>query len=269
MLMSGEAIQARNILTNAEPQNYRNASYDLRIGKILTLAGEEVEEYIMPPQGMAEVISIEKVAMPDDVAGYALVRTTLCNQGILAINIGIIDPGYSGLISSTLINFSKSPFVLRSGDIFLRLTFQEYRPQPQVRRRAVGDAEYLADKRDKVNKHFSERFLDIKKTAEEVAKPVTESLLEEWKKRLLIWVPVFAATFAVLSFLVNWGATWSARWMLVGREQLKSEVVTELRIQQATGLEERVRSLEERLRQLASPPSPTRPPVPPLPTRRP
>lgn len=77
MLMSGEAIQARNILTNAEPQNYRNASYDLRIDKILTLAGEEVEEFIMPPQGMAEVISIEKVAVPDDVAGYALVRTTL------------------------------------------------------------------------------------------------------------------------------------------------------------------------------------------------
>ena len=269
MLLSGEAIQARNILANAVAQSFRNASYDLRIDRIVTVGGEEVAEYIMPPQGMAEVISAERVAMPDDVAGYALVKTSLCNQGILAINIGIIDPGYSGLISSTLINFSKSPFVLRKGDVFLRLTFQEYRPQARVAHMAVGDAEYLADKKDKVKKHFSERFLDIKKTAEEVAKPVTESLLEEWKKRLFIWVPVFAFAFALLSFFVNWGATWSARSMLVGRDQLKSEVVTELHTQQSKELEERVRHLEERLRQLAQPTAPARPPAPPAPTRRP
>src|SRR5437867_407980 len=176
MLLSGEAIQARNIVANGLAQSFRNASYDLRIDKIVTVAGEEVGEYIMPPQGMAEVISIEKVTMSDDIAGYALVKTSLCNQGVLAINIGIIDPGYSGLISSTLINFSKNPFVLRKGDVFLRLTFQEYEPQAQVAHVVFGDAEYLADKKEKVKKHFSERFLDIKRTAEEVAKPVTESL---------------------------------------------------------------------------------------------
>ena len=41
MLLNREATKARNILPKAEPepQNFKNASYDLRIGKILTLVG--------------------------------------------------------------------------------------------------------------------------------------------------------------------------------------------------------------------------------------
>src|SRR5262249_38986690 len=105
------------ILTNAVPGNFRNASYDHRIARILALTCEEVEEYILPSQGMAEVLSAKRVALREDVAGYALVRMTLCNQGILAINIRIIDPGYAGLISSTLINFRKNQFVLHSPEM--------------------------------------------------------------------------------------------------------------------------------------------------------
>lgn len=262
-LLSGEAIEARNILANAVAQSFRNASYDLRIDKIITPGAEETIDFILPAQGMVEVISAERVQLPADVAGYALVKTSLCNQGILALNIGILDPGYSGRISSTLINFGKTDFALRQGDTFLRLTFHEYEAQEQIRYVTFDDPAYFADKKEKVLKYFSERFLDIKRTVEEVTEPVSKRVVEEWRTQLLKWVPAVAFSvaglgllLATLGFFVNWGATWSARSMLLNKDQLKNEVIADLRSADVKDLKERLEKLESALK---SPP-PMKPP---------
>src|SRR5262249_15838303 len=112
-MLSADEIKAKQIVQNAVPTQYRSASYDLRIGKIIPPSGTANNEFILSPRGMVEVISKERVKLPSDVSGYAMVKTGLCDEGILAINIGILDPGYEGLISSTLINFGKGPKSLR------------------------------------------------------------------------------------------------------------------------------------------------------------
>ena len=63
----------------------------------------------MPPQGIVQVVSSERVKVPSTITGLATVKTSLCNEGLLALNIGIIDPGYEGAISSFLLNFSSVP----------------------------------------------------------------------------------------------------------------------------------------------------------------
>ena len=75
---------------------------------------------------MVEVISIETIKVPQNVAGYASVKTGLSRQGLLALNTGILDPGYEGPLSATVVNFGKSDSLLNHGDTFLRLTFHEY-----------------------------------------------------------------------------------------------------------------------------------------------
>jgi len=254
-LLSGVAIEARNIIINSSPQGFRNASYDLRIDTIITPKAEEETDFILPAQGMVEVISAERVQLPADIAGYALVKTSLCNQGILALNIGIIDPGYSGRMSSTLINFGKNPFTLRRGDPFLRLTFHEYAAQEQIRFVAVADPEYFEDKKQKVYKYFSDRFLDIKRTVEEIIGPVSKQVVDEWRNQLLKWIPVAAVSvaglgllLAALGFFVNWGATWSARSMLLNRDQMKNEVIADLRSADVKELKERLERLENLLK---------------------
>ena len=50
-------------------------------------------------------------------------KTSLCREGILAINVGVVDPGWEGPLSSLLLNFGSDSYALRPGDTFIRLTF--------------------------------------------------------------------------------------------------------------------------------------------------
>jgi deoxycytidine triphosphate deaminase len=125
MLLSCDQIRQRNIVSDGVEDSFRFNSYDLTVGAIIQASGDEVEDHLLKPQGIIEVISRERICLPEDIVGYALVKTKLCNLGILPLNIGIIDSGYQGYLSAMLLNFSNEDFRIDKGDVFLRLTFQE------------------------------------------------------------------------------------------------------------------------------------------------
>jgi deoxycytidine triphosphate deaminase len=99
-MLSRDDIKKFAIIRDGNDQGYRAASYDVRIGTILASRdGDSVREtgcYVLQPQGMVEVISSETVKVPPNIAGYASVKTDLSRQGLLALNTGILDPGYEG-----------------------------------------------------------------------------------------------------------------------------------------------------------------------------
>ncbi len=265
MLLNSAKIRQKGIVKNAADSSYRNASYDLRIATIVPPASatEERERFALPPQGIVEVISAERVALPTNVMGYAMVKTTLCNSGILAINIGIVDPGYSGLISSTMINLGKEPFELRKGDVFLRLVFHEYEAVPDAKLIDVPDAKYIADAQTKARTLFAETFLDLPGTIRKVSGPVVEEIFAKWRTGLFVWVPTIAFTLALLSFLVNWGSTWSARNALLTKDSIRTEITTELRNQERRQLEDRLIALEQQIKTLTAAQAPAPTPTPP------
>jgi deoxycytidine triphosphate deaminase len=61
--------------------------------------------YFLEPREMVWVLSKEEFRMPANVTGLATLRTTFTKQGILALNVGIIDPLFEGPISTALITF--------------------------------------------------------------------------------------------------------------------------------------------------------------------
>lgn len=221
MLLGKDAIKARNIVHGSDDQKYNPASYDLSVGIIIPPGGIPIkdEHYSLPPHGgMAEVISQESLVVPDDILGYASIKTAVSDQGALAINIGIIDPGYKGLISTTLINFSKSELVLKKGDSFLRLTFHEVRltPPPQsvedvtsIDKAVVPPVtqsasdkrndDYIRRKRLKATHHFSNTFLDLEKTAEKAA----DKTFEKWAKGTFVLFPILLLVFTAVTFALN------------------------------------------------------------------
>jgi deoxycytidine triphosphate deaminase len=183
MLLSGKQIIERRIIDNVGPKSVREASYDLRVGTILAKPSDStrsststkqgktsvisVEEYELPPQGMVEVISLERLTMPSDVLGHATVKTSLSDQCVLALGIGLIDPGYDSYISSTLVNFGTLPFHLKRGNIFVRLTFHDYEYSgPKIDRGHTDLADYSQLKRDKVLARFSDTFLNLGNTVD-------------------------------------------------------------------------------------------------------
>jgi hypothetical protein len=167
--------------------------------------------YVLPPQGTVEVVSIEEFTLPAEVAGYATVKTSLCNNSILAINIGIIDPLWKGPISSTLINFGKNAYLLQAEAEFLRVTFHEYEPQktpPQPSAIILSDKDYVADRKQKVLQHLSDTFLDVDKKTREITQSVASEVLREWRHELFRWIPLAVFALAILTFFLNFGNAW-------------------------------------------------------------
>ncbi|MEQ9229721.1 MAG: hypothetical protein RIF46_03505 [Cyclobacteriaceae bacterium] len=113
-------------IKNSDKNSFGTATYDLRVGKIIDMDGNEhVDSVSIPSQGMVVVISKETVKIPETKLGYATVKTRLAQEGIMTNNIGIIDPGYEGLLSSVIINFGVEPYSVRINDSFLRLSFHD------------------------------------------------------------------------------------------------------------------------------------------------
>jgi hypothetical protein len=50
----------------------------------------------------------------------------------LALNLGIVDPGWHDRLATAVINFSKSDFEIRKGDTFFRVIFLCHKVTPNV-----------------------------------------------------------------------------------------------------------------------------------------
>lgn len=169
-MLTGPEIRRRDIIQDPAEHCYRHASYDLRIGHIVTCRGETVTSYQLPPHGIVEVVSRETVAVPADLQGMALVKTSLCNEGLLTLSIGIIDPEYTGPLSSYIVNFSKNTRLLQADEQFLRLVFHQLTGDAAPSRATGMDsALYLASRRRQAAGTIKDTFLDIKTVTEGAA----------------------------------------------------------------------------------------------------
>lgn len=126
MLLSGKEIKDAGLLKRAKDGNYTSASYYLTVGKIVSMDGKIHDEYKIPPRGMVVLISEEIFNLPDNIIGYTTVKNSLSCDGLLAINVGLVDPEWRQPISSTLINFGSQNKLVIKGDKFLRMTFQKF-----------------------------------------------------------------------------------------------------------------------------------------------
>jgi deoxycytidine triphosphate deaminase len=258
MLLSGDEIKGRGLVLNFDPKMFKAASYNPRIGRILTSKGEELTTYVLPPLGTVEVVSTEEFTLRENVAGYATVKTSLCNDGILAINIGIIDPLWKGPVSSTLINFGKHDCLLQAGAEFLRITFHEYHPQKIVAKpsaQILSYQEYVADRKQKVLQHLSETFLNLQENTRRITQTVASEVLNEWRQGFFKWVPVaafsiagLALVLALLTFFLNFGTAWvgSTRTQDALRNEINSKIETE-----AKKNEDFRRNMEQQVQEMA------------------
>jgi deoxycytidine triphosphate deaminase len=251
MLLSGEEIKKRNIIENSLDAGFRASTYDVRIDKIISVSGEEHTFFRLKPQGMVLVISKERVKLPPEIHGYATVKTGRCHDGILATNIGIIDPGYVGLVSSYLINFGKNDFYLSAGDAFLRLAFHEFTPgaNPPLAP-STDDESYVNERKREIVASLSETFLDLPANI----KRVTDEVFSSGLKKFFVWAPVAALGLTIIVFAVTLGVTYGGR-EVPSREQLKAEFASEVRDKYYKNIEERLTKLEEKAQKAGAEPS--------------
>jgi deoxycytidine triphosphate deaminase len=196
MFLNYQEIIAKGLISFSSVSEFSNASYNLTVKEIIDMNGKKTEEdnYRLVPQGMVYVVFKEVIQMPEDIIGFAHVKTSLTKRGIMATNIGIIDPTYTGLISTLLINFGKSDFIILKEDPGLRISFAKInKPSKilEVKGNNQGEDQYIkAVQRDIAN--LDEKFLNLN----EIENKVTKSVFTNIAKYGMIFAG-FALAFTI------------------------------------------------------------------------
>jgi|HubBroStandDraft_6_1064221.scaffolds.fasta_scaffold387416_2 deoxycytidine triphosphate deaminase len=260
-------IEQLELIHEAVEANYRFSTYDVSISHIITSDGLPVETYKLPPMGIIEVISAERLWLPADICAVAHVKTGLCNEGLLTLNTGIVDPGWRGRVSSYILNFSKNDHLLLAGEVFLRITFHKLNASDPRNFTDVNDAQYVADRRKRIVETFSPYFLDLPKIIEKSV----DANLGKFRDAAVKYIPAFAAGLAVLTFLLNFATlTLVQRW-LQPNDAAKAELYRSALEQQDSKLLHRIEVLERqtksndesRTRGVSAPDAqPSQPPAP-------
>lgn len=190
-MLNCEDIKKLNLIQDAEDENFKNASYDLRVGKIITTSdGKEKALYEIKPNSLTIAISKEKVKLPSNIIGHAYVKTTLSQRGIMANNIGIIDPGYEGHLSSVLVNFGQRVHLLKKNDIFLRITFTKISDTKEQIAPGTNSTEDYVNARKIDAAYLGNSFIDIVKEVSQEAKRVLDKSYAKTVQNLLLLLTV-------------------------------------------------------------------------------
>lgn len=171
MMYTGVEIADEEIVSGARSEGIRPTTYDATVGCIIH-EGKEIKQkdYVLPPRGIVWVISAETFSLPATVTGLATLRTTWTHEGVLALNVGIVDPLWNGPLAAALVNFSNSNFMIEKGDTFLRLMFhghEKVSAKPVVRDMMGYKKEILSKSRN-----FSSTFLNMESLIPEVSEKV-------------------------------------------------------------------------------------------------
>jgi len=108
------------------------SSLDMHIGMIFVPGNQEdvplgqlnvKKEHSLEPGGTTVVMTLEKLKLPNDIAGIGFPSVPVSSKGILMTNPGHVDPGYEGPMRFTLINMGKNHYPLKQGDIIITMLF--------------------------------------------------------------------------------------------------------------------------------------------------
>ena len=197
MVLNEQEIKSRNLILNSSNEYFRVGSYDLTVKEVIDMKCNKVDKFTIPPQGMAYVVFNEIINLPPDIIGFAHVKTSLTKVGIMATNIGIIDPNYKGYISTLLINFGKNDHFINKGDSALRVTFSMIstsKPEIVSKDEDVPDYEKYVVNLQKNIVNLDEKFLNLNSIEKEVEKNVKSSVFSNIRN--------FVGAFTAGSFLI-------------------------------------------------------------------
>jgi deoxycytidine triphosphate deaminase len=179
MILNHEQIKLRNIIESPIESEFGNGSYNLTGEKIIDMKNNVNNSFTLKPQGMVYVVFKEKIKVPSNVIGFAHVKTTLTKLGIMATNIGIIDPNYNGYLSTLLINFGKSDLYICKGDPTLRVTFaniEEPEIKKELKQNTVDSINYLKNVQKNIS-NLDEKFLNLTSVKKEVTSHIFKVLI--------------------------------------------------------------------------------------------
>lgn len=228
MVLTAAEMGLQNIIQGVQPGGTRDTTYDATVGEIIS-GGEIVSNssFTLKSRGVVWVVSNENFQIPSDITGLVTLRTTWAHEGVFALNVGVLDPGWHGPVATALVNFGRDPFVIRKNEPFFRVLFL----QSQATGAPVLHKNRAAYVRDVTSKSraFSDTFLNMSTLVDEVGREILK-------------LPYWAYILGGLAILVSLIAIYAPIAITVWTDHLKNQAVV-------TTYERRLQSVEDQLNQ--------------------
>jgi deoxycytidine triphosphate deaminase len=238
MLIQSE-ILSKGLVKNVQPIGLRDSTYDATVGEIIE-QGKIISEleYTLKPRHIVWLTSNETFCLPSDITGLATLRTTWTHNGVLALNVGIVDPGWEGPLATAVVNFGEKNFYIKKGDAFLRLLFLEHQPTA-VKALTNTKTDYI-NKAAINSKHFSATFLSMDSLVDEISREIFKMpTLGIWLTKVGVWLSAAALLLTLLSIYAP--IAWSV-WSDHAADTAKLSTL----IQEVADLKEKTKTLEEK-----------------------
>jgi deoxycytidine triphosphate deaminase len=125
-------LNENKLVTKWTKGSIQAASYDLRVGTIFKngkIVNEEHEERLRPfqiqPGEIISIFTLEEIILPTNIAGVAFAMNKWSSEGLLVLNPGHIDPGYTGPLTVTALNLRKTPINISREDKIFTIIFYD------------------------------------------------------------------------------------------------------------------------------------------------
>lgn len=201
-MLTADEVLKLGLITNYSGNSpvIRGASVNLTIGQIYDTCGNTISgKYILQPGEMVQVVSRERFNLSKSVSALISYKTEMTHEGVWALTVGIVDPGWNGPISTTLLNFGKNPYPIENDEEFLRASFFLHNNvKDGMLVKCNGLADYYRNVRLRAVSKFHSKFLDI----DALHTKAGEYAAMRMRSDALKWAGIVALIFALSQIFV-------------------------------------------------------------------
>ena len=130
-----DSILKGELIINGNIDRVQQCSYSFVSGRIF-MAGYEmppsdftvmegIKEVIVRPGEMVWISTLEQVKIPKDLAGFWWQTNSLSREGLMLINMSMVEPGYQGNLACLFVNFGNKVILIHPETVIAKLVFTE------------------------------------------------------------------------------------------------------------------------------------------------
>lgn len=121
MILPAQEIKKRGIVSPFHERTVKagmtfglgSAGYDVRVDQTM----------LLKPGAFALASTVEHFAIPDDIVGFVLDKSSWARQGLSLFNT-VMEPGWKGYLTLELANLSGKPIAIFEGSPIAQIMFQ-------------------------------------------------------------------------------------------------------------------------------------------------
>jgi len=121
-------IAKKEVILGGNADGAKHCSYEFTAALMVRGGSGSVESIVEPgapiePAQLVWIRAREMISVPPNMVGLWIQTQTLARQGLLLLNISLVEPGYEGPLSAVFVNFGRKRVIVSPGTKIAKVMF--------------------------------------------------------------------------------------------------------------------------------------------------